>query len=108
MKNFYIYIFILFASLLAFSCVKHQKQIIVYGSSNCHHCTDFLAQLDSANLTYDFRDFMEVENKYDAEMLKKLDEAGFREYIHLPVADVEGQMFVKAEIHEVAEAALAN
>ncbi len=92
-----------------YSCnVKKQKEIIVYGSSQCPHCVHFLEKLDSAKMVYDFRDFMQAEKNYDEEMLKKLEAINFREYISLPVAEVEGQFFVNAKFDEVKEAAFST
>lgn len=59
-------------------------------------------------MQYDFRDFMDAEKKYDEEMLKKLDEYGYRGYIHLPVAEVDGKFFVKAEFNEVYDEAYSE
>jgi len=96
-----------FILIVAVSCGQKEqtKHIIVYGSSQCHHCVDFLQQLDSAKMTYEFKDFMLAEKRYDEEMLKKLEAINFRDYINLPVVEVEGQFFVEAKFDEVREAA---
>ena len=100
-------VIVLLISFAAYSCSK-QKPVIVYGSSKCIHCTHFLSQLDSAHMQYDFRDFMDSDKKWDEEMLKKLDEAGYHEFIYLPVVEVNGKMLVKAQFDEVYKEAFSE
>ena len=97
---------ILMVAILVWSCAsKEQYPITVYGSSQCPHCVDFLGQLDSANMQYDFRDFMLAEKKYDEEMLHKLDSINFRGYIKLPVVMVGEHIFNDAKFNDVKDVA---
>lgn len=106
MKNTFSRLAFLVIVLFLIACSSpKQKNIVVYGSSQCHHCVDFLQQLDSAKMTYEFKDFMLAEKGYDAEMLHKLDSVNFREYINLPVVFVETEWFVDAKFKDVKVAA---
>ena len=48
------------------------------------------------------------DKKYDEEMLDKLDKFGYHGYVYLPVVDIEGKMFVKANIKEVYTEAVSK
>lgn len=56
-------------------------------------------------MEYEFKDFMDADKKYDEEMLKKLDSIGYRQFIYLPVVEIEDKIFVKANFKEVYEKA---
>ena len=108
-----IYLFAI-AALLIFSCAdkknkevespSSQKHLIVYGSSDCQVCIDFKKQLDSANIEYEFRDFLLTEKNYDEEMLNKLSAAGFKGQVRFPVVDIEGRIMVKPGFQYVVNA----
>lgn len=114
-KTFYL---LAIAGLLIFSCSgkkgdslsaegaqeKVQKNLIVYGSSDCHVCIDFKKKLDSANIEYEFRDFLITEKRYDEEMLNKLNAVGYRGNVQFPVVDIEGRMMVKPGFEYVLNA----
>ena len=106
MKFTFSKLFIVAFFLVAIACTKtKQDKIIVYGSSNCHHCTDFIAQLDSANMSYEFRDFMVSEQQYTQELMYLLDSINYRDYVNFPVVKVANQVFIEAKFDEVKEAA---
>lgn len=78
-----------------------QKHIIVYGSNTCPHCINFKAKLDSVGLTYTFKDVYAENENNDAEMLEKLQQAGFNRYVKLPVVDIEGKIMMRPELQEL-------
>ncbi|HMS68695.1 MAG TPA: glutaredoxin domain-containing protein [Saprospiraceae bacterium] len=70
-----------------------QNQILIFGSSDCDHCTDFMAALDSMGLQYTFNDVNGNEaNKQ--QMFDKVKEFNFTEYIQLPVVIVNNKHFL--------------
>ena len=82
---------------------KEQKNLILYGSSDCDHCIVFKAKLDSAEIVYEFKDLKIEEKRYDIELLEKIKAADYKGYVHFPVADIEGKIIVKPELEEVME-----
>ena len=84
------------------------KKVTVYGSSKCHHCTDFMKQLDSANITYEFKDLIQEEKEYDKEMLDKVEKSGYRGYVNIPVIEVGEEIFIRPDIKKVANLAKSN
>ena len=91
--------------LLVLACqggIKQTKEIIVYGSDNCHHCVDFKAQLDSVGFTYDFRD-VEFNEFMNNEMVSKVRASGVQGGFKYPVIDVEGKILVAPKLGQVLE-----
>ena len=102
MKNYFLPIIALFF-VIFISCGKKQtKEVIVYGSSKCHHCTDFMKQLDSAEISYEFRDLIIEEKEYDKEMIDRVEKTGYKGYISLPVIAIEEEVYIKPHISEIA------
>lgn len=103
MKKYFLPLAVLLL-ILTFSCSNKKEQsteVVVYGSSKCHHCTDFMKQLDSADITYEFKDLIIEEKEYDKEMLDKIEKSGYRGYVSLPVIEVEGEIFIRPKISEI-------
>lgn len=112
MKLFYTQILLVFfVGMLAFSCEtkkksidttgnltpKVEKTIIIYGSESCDHCLIFRQKIDSLNIKYDFRD-AEANEKYYNELMFKIQQANFKEYISFPVIDIDGKLLVRPEL----------
>lgn len=97
---------VILGMLLFWACqssgIKQTKDIIVYGSDNCHHCVDFKAKLDSVKFTYDFKD-VEFNEFMHNEMVSKVRGARIMGQINYPVIDVEGKILVAPELREVIE-----
>jgi len=112
MKPFLTYFLALWLLTLIFSCSGKKeniavesnvplKAITVYGSTECDHCIQFLAQLDSSNVNYTFKDLKIIERKYDEEMLMKIQQANYKGYIHLPVVEVGDSIMIRPNISDV-------
>lgn len=96
-------LFLAFSLVLSCAGKKEQKNLIVYGSSDCDHCMVFKDRLDSAEIIYEFRDLKIEEKRYDIELLEKIQAANYKGYVHFPVMDIEGKIMVKPELEEVVE-----
>jgi glutaredoxin len=112
MKLFYTQILLLFfVGILAINCEskkksidttgnltpKVDKTIIIYGSQSCDHCITFRQKIDSLNIKYDFRDAEANENYYN-ELMFKIQQARYTDYIAFPVVDIEGKLMVRPEL----------
>jgi glutaredoxin len=81
---------------------RQTKEIIVYGSDNCHHCVEFKAQLDSVGFTYNFRD-VEFNPMMNNEMVSKVRASGVQGGIKYPVIDIEGNILIAPELQAVLD-----
>ncbi|MCB0645524.1 MAG: hypothetical protein KDC49_02605 [Saprospiraceae bacterium] len=99
---------ILLIALLAvlWSCSGANKKpdIVIYGSSECDHCTIFMGQMDSVGYTYVFKDVNNNQPMVD-EMMAEVKAYNYKEYINLPVVIVNKEHFFSGpEIGEVVQA----
>lgn len=82
---------------------KVEKNIIIYGSESCDHCIIFRQKIDSLNIKYDFRD-AEADEKYYNELMFKIQQAKYTDYIGFPVIDIDGKLLVRPELDVFLEA----
>lgn len=76
------------------------KAIIVYGSDDCHHCTDTKAFLKENNIDFIFYD---IDKNQEAlkEMLTKLRNANIStSNLGIPVIDKQGVLFMNNGVFE--------
>ena len=98
-------IHLLICLLILLACqnkIRQTKEIIVYGSNNCHHCVDFKAKLDSVEFTYDFRD-VEFNEMMNNEMIYKVRASGVQGGFKYPVLDIEGNILIAPELQAVLD-----
>lgn len=99
---------LIFVSLMIVACSsKKSGDIVIYGSTDCDHCMDFKAQMDSAGYTYVFKDVKDNQVMVD-EMMAEVKAYGFKEYINLPVVIVNKKHFFSAPKIEMVSAVLAE
>ncbi len=82
------------------SAQSKQKNIEVYGSSECHHCVDLKHALDSAAITYTFFDVVE-HIEYHQVMLDKAKNGGLSTRFGYPLVDIEGDVIGGATFADV-------
>ena len=75
--------------------IEKQHSVVVYGSMDCDHCLAFKSQLDSVGLTYEFKDVMKTK-ALENELMAKVKEFNFTEYINLPVILIDNKYFLVA------------
>ncbi len=76
------------------------KAIIIYGSDDCHHCTDTKAFLKENNIDFIFYD---IDKNQEAlkEMLTKLRNANIStSNLGIPVIDKQGVIFMNSGVFE--------
>jgi len=93
----FVSVFLLAFIMLTFSCQKTDDnqneapgnwEIIIYGLTGCHLCTDFEDDLKNENIPFTFYD-IDTNNVKRAEMMSKLQAAGIpSDSIKWPVVDV--------------------
>lgn len=84
----------------AFSQELNKKPVIVYGSDECHHCTDTKAFLKKNNIDFVFFD---IDKNPEAlkEMLTKLKNASIStSNLGIPVVDKQGLLYTNNGIFE--------
>ena len=78
-----------------------QKSIVVYGSSQCSHCINLKAKLDSIGLKYTFYD-IDVSNQYALEMVERAKVVGYTQGFSIPVVVVnDRELFIAPKINEI-------
>lgn len=110
MKRTYYILLIAFLPIILFQCGSEKKatataetatSIVIFGSSECDHCTDFMAQLDSIGLKYTFNNLVDNQAHEDA-MFAKVQQFNYTEYINIPVVVVnDAHFFSQPELEEV-------
>ena len=83
-----------------------QKEIFIYGSSQCSHCTDLTSALDSEGYLYTFNDVY-MNDPLTIEMVDTVRGTGFQGQISFPVVFVDGELMI-APKHEVLFDLLKN
>ena len=76
------------------------NKVIIYGSDECHHCTDTKAFLTQNNISFDFFD---IDKNPEAlkEMLQKLKSANISiQNLGIPVVDKNGIIFTNNGLFE--------
>ncbi|WP_298119061.1 glutaredoxin family protein [Flavobacterium sp.] len=77
-----------------------KKVMIVYGSDECHHCTDTKAYLKKNNIDFIFFDIDKNAAALN-EMLAKLRKAGIStSNLGIPVIDKQGEIFTNNGVFE--------
>lgn len=77
-----------------------KKVMIVYGSDECHHCTDTKAYLKKNNIDFIFFDIDKNAAALN-EMLTKLRKAGIStSNLGIPVIDKQGEIFTNNGVFE--------
>ena len=80
-----------------------KSSIVIYGSSECDHCTIFMGQMDSVGYSYVFKDVNNNQAMVD-EMMAEVKAYNYKEYINLPVVIVNEQHFFSGpKIEEVIQ-----
>lgn len=79
-----------------------QKQIIIYGSTQCVHCHQFRRKLDSKGIKYEFRD-VDKNDAFYLELQNKLKSIDFDGYVQYPVLDIEGEIFINPTFSETED-----
>ncbi|GLB48511.1 glutaredoxin family protein [Neptunitalea lumnitzerae] len=80
---------------------KNTQPIIVYGSNNCHYCTDTKDYLERHQIAYIFYD-VDTDTEALQTMLKKLKQAGISlSNVAIPVIDKNGAIFMNTGEFEV-------
>ncbi len=87
--------------LLVFFTVQCGKprDVVIYGSMTCDHCIDFMKKADSLSVKYTFKD-VETNTQYYNELVKKIEDAKFQDYVSFPVVEVDGRIHVNPEFQE--------
>jgi len=96
---------LLLGLLITLACqqkLRQTKEIIVYGSANCHHCVEFKVQLDSVGFTDDFRD-VEFNSMMNNEMNAKVRASGVLGGFKYPVIDIDGNILIAPELQAVLD-----
>jgi glutaredoxin len=107
MRNF---TFLIFFFLIAFNGKASAQEIqnktiektamIVYGSDDCHHCTNTKKYLSERNIPFVFYDIDKNQNALQ-EMLGKLKKAGIStSNLGIPVIDKQGVIFTNVGVFE--------
>lgn len=90
------FLFLFFFGLLNHSLMAQEvskKTIIIYGSDECHHCTDTKAYLKEKNIDFVFYDIDKNPTALQ-EMLHKLRKANISlSNLGIPVVDKYGTLF---------------
>jgi glutaredoxin 3 len=74
--------------------------LIVYGSDDCHHCTNTKKYLSESNIPFVFYDIDKNQNALQ-EMLGKLKKAGIStSNLGIPVIDKQGVIFTNVGVFE--------
>lgn len=100
----YLYLFA-FMLILINGCTKKQPEITIYGSNQCHHCTDLKAALDSAGMVYTFND-IDTSDQFAREMFEKVKESNQTNVrISLPVVQInEQEVLIGANFNSLQKA----
>lgn len=106
MKKNKLFIGFIFVALIYFGCkpseienktltevAPTQKQMVIYGSSECDHCIEFISKMDSMGLMYEFKD-VNGNQILTQELYAKIKEFNFTEYINLPVVIIDNTHFL--------------
>ena len=90
------FLFLLFFGLLNYSVMAQEvskKTIVIYGSDECHHCTDTKAFLKEKKIDFVFYDIDKNPSALQ-EMLNKLRKANVStSNLGIPVVDKYGELF---------------
>jgi len=78
---------------------KKTHDVVIYGSMTCDHCIAFLKKADSLSVKYAFKD-VETNTEYYNELVKKIQDANFPDYVSFPVIEVDGSIHVNPEFQE--------
>ena len=104
MKKIIYLMFLIFGMFSANAQQKATKpvvnKVIIYGSDECHHCTDTKAFLTQNNISFDFFD---IDKNPEAlkEMLLKLKNASIStQNLGIPVIDKNGIIFTNNGVFE--------
>jgi len=81
------------------SVATKPHEIVIYGSKTCDHCIAFLKKADSLSVKYSFKD-VETNTEYYNELVKKIQDANFPDYVSFPVIEVDGSIHVNPEFQE--------
>jgi glutaredoxin 3 len=104
MKKISYLMFLIFGIFSANAQQKHTtpvvNKVIIYGSDECHHCTDTKAFLTQNNISFAFFD---IDKNPEAlkEMLLKLKNANIStQNLGIPVVDKNGVIFTNTGVFE--------
>lgn len=76
------------------------NKVIIYGSDDCHHCTDTKAFLTQNNISFEFFD-IDKNPQALKEMLLKLKNANIStQNLGIPVVDKNGVIFTNTGVFE--------
>ena len=104
MKKIIYLMFLIFGIFSANAQQKNTKpvvnKVIIYGSDECHHCTDTKAFLTQNNISFEFFD---IDKNPEAlkEMLLKLKNANIStQNLGIPVVDKNGVIYTNTGVFE--------
>ena len=85
-----------------FSCNKQEKvvDVVIFGSSECGHCSHLISQMDSAKLQYEFLDVLGNDHNRDL-MFKLASLSGIEDRFSYPLVSVNDVVVAGPKFEDV-------